>query len=366
MFTAQRSAAHVIPTAPTTPAQVESRLIDCARVICITFMMFTHLKEYEQSVVYGGSLSILGVLTNDYLGRASVPALSLISGYLLALGWKKTTKPDFRHFTIQKSRRVLAPMFIWNIIYVLTVLAAYILVDHQHRVIESIKERNFIDIVNAFTSLTDSPANFTLHFIRDLFVAQVLIYGILVFGGRYRIPVLVTFGAYALIAQMEPVISRELIVVFLVAGALMALYGLRLMSLASSPTTQVICLMMLAVLFVWGPQPRINFTSYTFFDLFMRVGMSLSIIILSLYLARLPIWRAFSFLAPISFLTYLLHLTVTSMLWAIWSKVYPSNDGLAYVAYYFLAPLLAWLVAVTLSIGLSRKPALSLVLGVKA
>nr|WP_277355214.1 acyltransferase [Paracoccus hibiscisoli] len=354
-----------IQNAPPTSAQIEARLIDCVRVLCITFMMFTHLKEYEQSSVYGGDLNILGVLTNDYLGRASVPALSLISGYLLVLGWKKIDAPDLRKFTIRKTNRVIVPMLTWNLIYILTVAAAYFTINYQHRVIEIIQDGSFIDIVNAFTSLTSSPANFTLHFIRDLFVTQILIFGILSLCGRYRIPILIAFGGYALIAQMEPIISRELIVVFLVAGALMALYGVRLISLASSRAVLVVCLAMLAVLIAWGPQPRINVSSYTFFDLFMRIGISLSIIVVSFYLAHLSIWKVFRFLAPVSFLTYLLHLPVTSMLWALWSKVYPSNDGLAYVAYYFLAPLLAWSIAITLSTGLNKRPALASVLGLK-
>jgi peptidoglycan/LPS O-acetylase OafA/YrhL len=329
-------------------------------------MMFTHLKEYEASIVYGGSLNFLGVLTNDYLGRASVPALSLISGYLLALGWKKATDSDVRRFAARKAQRVLIPMLLWNLLYILLIAAAYLAMAYQHRVIEIIQGGSVMDIVNMFTSLTDSPGNFTLHFIRDLFVAQVLIYAILTLGGRYRTLMLYALGACSLVWQMDPMISRELIVLFLVAGALMALYGLRLVSLASSRPVQVACLMMLVVLAAWGPQPRTNVGYYTYTDLFMRIGMSTSIIVLALYLARLPIWKAFHFLAPISFLTYLLHLPITSMLWAIWSKVYPSNDGLAYVAYYFLAPLLAWSVAVAISIALSRRPAFASALGLKA
>ncbi|MBU2957448.1 acyltransferase [Paracoccus sp. C2R09] len=91
----------------------ESELIDCARVICISFMMFTHLKEYQGSILYGGQLNALGVLTNDYLGRASVPALSLVSGYLLAMGAVRKPSVTVRDFATKKARSVLAPVLVW-------------------------------------------------------------------------------------------------------------------------------------------------------------------------------------------------------------------------------------------------------------
>lgn len=344
----------------------ESRLIDCARVLCIFFMMFTHLKEYEGSIVYGGDLNAIGVLTNDYLGRASVPALSLVSGYLLAAGINRKRNLSVLGFAEKKTKSVLVPMLIWNLIYIGTVVAAYLTVGHSHRVIEIFREGSALDIVNAFAALTDTPANFSLYFIRDFFVTQVLLFALLRWGGGARIPLLIGIAACSTVGQYDPIISREMIVLFASLGALLALAGWNLIALASSRTVQIITLALLFGFFLWGDSGIRAATTVQFSEILMRVTMSLMILIVAYYLAQTPVSSTFHALAPIAFLTYLLHLPVTSMMWVLWSKLIEGgNDGYAYAAYYLCAPAVAWLVAIGLAAPLRRGPQLSGMFGLK-
>ena len=355
-----------LPFRTTDEATAEARLIDCARVVCITFMMFTHLKEYEGSNVYGGPLNALGVLTNDYLGRASVPALSLVSGYLLVVGMNRKRSLSTLGFAKKKASSVLLPMLVWNLIYIGIVLAADIAFNHSHRVIEIFRDGNWLDVVNVFTALTDVPANFSLHFIRDFFVTQVLLFGLLRWGGVARIPILIAIAAYSMMGQLDPLISREMIVLFATSGALLALSGMNLTMIASSRSVQAVTLALLLGFFIWGDEGIREATSLQVAEILMRVAMSLAILIVGYQLARLPISIAFHRLAPIAFLTYLLHLPLTSLLWVVWSKLISSgNDGYGYAGYYFTAPIAAWLVAMGLAAILKQHPAIAANLGLK-
>lgn len=344
----------------------ESRMIDCTRVICISFMMFTHLKEYEGSSVYGGDLNFIGVLTNDYLGRASVPALSLVSGYLLAIGLKKNRTLSAGGFAQRKAKSILLPMLIWNMIYIGVVIAAYLAVGHSHRIIEIFRDGSTLDVINAFTALTDTPANFSLHFIRDFFVCQMLLFLLLRWGGAARMPLLIAIAAYSTLGQLDPLIAREMIVLFATLGALLALSESSLIALASSRPVQVVSVAMVCALASLGIKGMSSATSDPFTELFMRLAMSLTIIIVAYHLAQFPIAAWFHRLAPIAFLTYLLHLPVTSMLWVFWSKIMGNgNDGLDYAIYYLCSPVVAWLSAISFSSALRRYPNAAGVLGLK-
>ena len=63
----------------------ESTQIRNSRVPCIFFMMSVHVNPglHTASVISTGSFAGLGAIWVDLLGRASVAALSFISGYLL-------------------------------------------------------------------------------------------------------------------------------------------------------------------------------------------------------------------------------------------------------------------------------------------
>ena len=96
----------------------ESAQIGICRVLCIFFMMSVHVSPGlgQASLVSTGSLAWLGTLWGDFLGRASVAALSFISGYLLI---RTAAEAPLASVARRRFRTLVVPMLSWTLIFCL-------------------------------------------------------------------------------------------------------------------------------------------------------------------------------------------------------------------------------------------------------
>lgn len=119
--------------------QTDSDMIRFCRVVCIFFMMTVHFYPYEsnETIINSGSFEIVGLVFIDFLGRASVATLSLISGYLLS---RSLSNKSLFHIIIQRGQALLVPMITWNLVFLLAAILLT-LVSVNSSVIPSARNR---------------------------------------------------------------------------------------------------------------------------------------------------------------------------------------------------------------------------------
>src|SRR5690606_15859793 len=93
----------------------EQLQIDYCRIICRFFMMTVHIYPFvsHTSYLYLGPWHGFWLVGVDYLGRASVAALSFVSGYILFVNGRQ--RPLSR-IAADRSRSLLIPLLSWNTI----------------------------------------------------------------------------------------------------------------------------------------------------------------------------------------------------------------------------------------------------------
>lgn len=111
----------------------------------------------------------------ELFGRASVPLLSIISGFLM-VRLDTGIAPHAR--LARKARSLLVPLFCWNLIAVL--LAA--IIDGR------LPERSWVGWADELFALTSEPAILPLYFLRDMFVCAILYPLIRALIDRWPIP----------------------------------------------------------------------------------------------------------------------------------------------------------------------------------
>src|SRR5262245_14565639 len=86
--------------------------IRICRVLCIFFMCYVHVNPGLDAFDVSGALAQMKFVLGDVLGRASVPALSFIAGYLgvAALARRGICTSYIR----ERWRRLMIPMICWN------------------------------------------------------------------------------------------------------------------------------------------------------------------------------------------------------------------------------------------------------------
>lgn len=148
-----------------------SQRIRICRVICISLMVTVHFRPRDTTILAADAPQLLHgfhVILPDYLGRSSVPLLSVISGVLLVVGMSRAGSPA--DLLRGKFRSLIVPMVLWSI----PILPLMLLRGKSGALFLTP-----MGWANALFALTDEPANFPLAFLRDIFLASVLGVGFL-------------------------------------------------------------------------------------------------------------------------------------------------------------------------------------------
>lgn len=142
------------------------------RYLMVIGIIILHLPPYQP-------LSQLGDFSFEYIKaffthavfRATVPLLTVISGYLIfSSGLQK--KP-FK-LTKSKLQTLIVPLILWNLPLAVAVFAIqkYGLISHQFSA--QLYPFSIVNWINAVLGLFDNPINYPLNFLRDLFVVSIL------------------------------------------------------------------------------------------------------------------------------------------------------------------------------------------------
>ena len=102
--------------------------------------------------------------------RATVPVLTVLSGFLL---FRSNIQLQPLKLLSKKTTSILVPLILWNIpvVAMLFLFQKYGVLSHGFTT--KIYPFELMNWVNALTGLFDSPANYPLNFLRDLFVVSL-------------------------------------------------------------------------------------------------------------------------------------------------------------------------------------------------
>lgn len=156
-------------------SQSISDRICAGRVMCIMFMVYVHINAdynaYGTLQAQGVEVfSSINMLFNDFFGRASVPLLSVTSGFLLA-----ASRPIKYIKLLQKKLKItLIPHMSWNLLAMLLAVAAFYILGKSTNTYEGLTAMSAWGFVNDLFSITKNGTQVHLSFLRDIFVIYAL------------------------------------------------------------------------------------------------------------------------------------------------------------------------------------------------
>ncbi|WP_429933247.1 acyltransferase family protein [Alteromonas sp. 4B03] len=327
-------------------AASDSKAINVCRLLCIFFMTFVHVNPgpevwAEHSNIYG--FDLLQFFSN-FLGRASVPALSIISGYLIVNSFYKS--PDWFSFAKSKFKKLIVPLITWNLIIILFSLAVFYLVSLktiQMRILSG-EELTFVRILDLTIGLNYNSITEPLNFLRDIFVCS-LISPIFIFLYRAnKFIFLFLTWTICLNFDITPVIMRDGILMFFSVGIALGVSKEKVFSL--SHNNIIIMSTVVTSLFA----TYIANDSFSYYDLreyALRVVVACAFMISSYFLATKLTHETTKKLGGYSFPLFLSHSLIFTVLWGFWQFFIGREVDSFYPVFYFSAPLFA-LIAVQL------------------
>lgn len=318
----------------------DSRQIELLRVFCILTMMWVHVSPglSMPSVINGGDFALVGRLLGDTLGRISVSLLSLISGYLF---WMRARQLPLGEVAWRRAESILLPALVWSGIYI--ILAAMKLQISGVPATSILRlEGKVMDALNAWAGLTGPTANRSLFFLRDLFVATLIL--------RLAVPLIdrapwVALAAALLLGllgdSLQPLIFRDGILQFVLLGACLARLKVSLSTL-SRPSVGLVFGYLFVLAGAGLGNLQTGWVTGVYLPLLLR---RLGICFLSLSLTSALVWALRRDARPIlgraTFLAFLMHVPLIGILWVPWQRFVGTEREPSYVAFYLTAPFVA-------------------------
>lgn len=336
--------------------QRDSRQIEFLRVFCILAMMWVHVSPglSRPTVVNGGEFAAVGLFLGDTLGRISVSLLSFISGYLF---WTRARALPLGTVAWRRFESVLIPALVWSAIYLVLAAAKVWLTGISATVFER-TDLSFWDGINAWAGITGPTANVSLFFLRDLFVATLIL--------RVAVPVIDRAPYAVLVAalfmgvigdRLQPLIFRSGILQFVLIGASMARLEVSLAAL-SRPSVGL-AFGYLFVLAGWGlaaVEDGGRLEALQLPLLLRRLGIGLLALSLTSALTWALAREGRPSLGRATFLAYLLHMPLIGILWVVWLRQVGNETEPSYLVFYLVTPFAALLVGYALDTLLDAAP----------
>ncbi|MGK7868385.1 acyltransferase family protein [Falsiroseomonas sp. E2-1-a20] len=202
---------HAAPRPPARANATFSANLDAWRFILIVLVVLNHVLIMQEDVRAEGSALERGMVA---LTRAAVPALSVLSGYLLA----SSRRVRLLDLVGRKARSLILPFLVWNTAAVLLLLAAN---EVWHFWPDwDLARQSTYRLVNSLTAFHGAPGNAPLYFLRDLFLcflAFTLLRRVVATPAGYSLVFALVLGNYAFGLDGR-IILRDTIPLFFLIG----------------------------------------------------------------------------------------------------------------------------------------------------
>lgn len=187
----------------------DGRRIRMARVLCMGCLVLIHVPPYGEvdRWLFGGPLlQFLYLYPLEALARASVPLLSVVSGFLLAPSLREGRYPGAVR---RRLRSLVVPLVLWNVLRLVWIGV----LDGTDAL-----PAGPLAWANAVVGFAGFPALTPLHFLRDLFLCALLsplIVSLLRWGRWWTVAV---FLLASMSGVLDPFILSDSILPFFAAG----------------------------------------------------------------------------------------------------------------------------------------------------
>lgn len=339
----------------------EKSQIEILRVFCITAMMWVHISPglSSPSIVSTGDYRLVGLVLGDTLGRISVSLLSFISGYLL---WKTAITQPFATLARRRFLSVLLPMLVWSAIFIILAEGKQRLTGQPSHTLSGL-DPTLSSFLDGWTGIAGPTANLSLFFLRDLFVASLILRLAAPLIRRLPLTSTLVVTLMTLMSWTAPVIFRPSILQFLIFGAVAARLGLTIATLSrprlALPLGYGLSLIGFAS-FIILPEQTAHIAQAT--GMMRRLGISILALALSRSFLRLTPALWLIRLGRHSYLAYLIHVPLVGVFWAIWTRLVGAPADASYLIFYLSAPPLVFFLARQFARLIDRWPATAQIL----
>lgn len=335
-----------------------SRQIVALRVLCIFFMMSVHVSPGFDATAYdaGDAMHWIGALWVDVLGRSSVPALSLVSGFLMSA---HVGRQGLAGIARDRFSTLVVPMLVWT-----AVLAGLAVAAREVAGAETLTWQRFFGdgpgplVTQHLLFLHGHPANVPLAFLRDLFVCCLIVAVLQAGLGRWVVLALpVSILIWQTVGYGE-LILRPAILSFVLAGVVLQ-RGPGHLTLPWGAAWVVRAAMVWVVAQHWWgwSVPFAEMLPSDLQTLLFRAVVSAFALDMALVLSRGPVFAWLRPWEPVVYLAYLSHGVVISGLWQGLAPLVGGPSGAGYPLFFLAAPVVALLVARGMARGLDHAPA---------
>lgn len=313
-----------------------SQQIEITRSMCIFFIVFAHIPPYSgPSYMDITFLWPIEFLLDEFISRASVPALCFSSGYLLVMGYAKVS---FLKLAQKKFMRIYIPIISWNFLGILLMLTGHFLDGDYEEINRFFGSLTISEFLSGWLGITGEVYTSALAFLRELFVSQLIL--TLAIPLIARAPLVIgavgiVFLSYAGIDEiLAPVIIRAEIFMYVLVGVCLALAGLTLSQFYNKTLLLGAVTLALIVLVLMLAMAPLSYVEAKILEQPMRFSMATIALFLAMRLVdtKPGIWLAKQ--GDMIYLVFLSHMIVVYITLSLYVRSGAEWTDPAYLIYF--------------------------------
>ena len=324
----------------------DSIAIKICRVVCIFFMTYVHVNPGKDN--WTGDipeyLAQLGYILSDVFGRASVPALSVLGGYLAVSAYSR--RQNWWIYVKERWQTLIIPLITWNLVIIVLSLCILWLTGAKTSIIHDLLPFNQLTpllIIDKLTGYNYGSATTALNFLRDIFICSLLLPLLLKFIKRLDFTAVGIIWLAGLTIGFSPIVMRPNILMFFTIGICLALQSSQLIPTLNTALKLIATLLIALGLIYFVPALEANYGK-NLPNNAMRLAVASCFLILAIALSRLKIGKLIARLEPLAYLMFLSHATIMLILWGVWQKFFGNTLQWPYAIFFVVAPFVTLIV----------------------
>lgn len=336
----------------------DSIAIKICRVLCIFFMTYVRINPGKDN--WRGEvpefLAQLGYILSDVLGRASVPALSVLGGYLAVSAYSR--RPDWWIYAKERWQTLINPLITWNIVAIVLSLFILWLIGDKTNIIRNslpVNQLTPLYIVDKLTGYNYGSATYALNFLRDIFICSLLLPVIVQLIKRLGFAGLGIIWLAGLTIGFGFIISRPSILMFFTIGIVMALQSSQLIPSLYTVLKLLFTILTALALVYFIPVLKINYGE-SLPNTALRLVVASCFLTTAVVLSRLKFGKRIAHFEPLAFLMFLSHATIMMLLWGAWQKVFGKDLEWPFAIFFVGAPFATFFVVLGMYKALKWMP----------
>jgi succinoglycan biosynthesis protein ExoH len=342
----------------------DSIAIKICRILCIFFMTYVHVNPSPSNwegaskyLLFTGHLApdelrvsvgneapqylfnIANVLA-QILGRASVPALSIIGGFLAVAAYRRRAK--WWLYAKERFQTLIIPLITWNVIIIALSFAILMGTGAHTDIINKLMPNGQITFSQALNSVTAYKAESVttaLTFLRDVFVCSLLIPLIILAFKRLGIAALAMLWLVGLTIGFAPIILRDSIMLFYATGVYLALQSDQLIPTRNVALKLILCIISALAVVQFTPSLSDVYGGDNLTNISVRLMIVPLFLVAAIALSKTLIGQRIAKLEPLAYLLFLSHSAIMLVFWGAWQIVFGKGTEWPYVIFYVITPL---------------------------